>query len=180
MKSIFLALFAVICSDSVMFSTVVSAQELIEIEIRIKGTIIDRVPNFVEVITANPRSAAARLFAAGGNNLKQDTRGNGRFTVFHNEVLHVFHTVEDYKTMLQGHTLKEGDVVYKYWLDSESDEKEFVERFKLQVAARDCRVGVTPVTLYVASPGYFVICSGKRAASESDSDEVASSSETPE
>ena len=156
--------FAVLFLASFICSPALNAQALIEIETRVKGTVINRVPNFVEVITSNPRSAAARLFAAGGNNLEEDTRGNGRFTIFHNEVLHIFHTVADYKTMLKGHAFKEGDIVYKYWLDCESEEKEFAERFGLQVAKRDCRVGETPITLYAASPGYFVICSGKRRA----------------
>ena len=164
MKFNFFLMFAVLFVASFMFSTVSSAQQLIEIELKIKGTTINRVPNFVEVITSNPRSAAAKLFAAGGVNLKEDTRGNGRFTVFHNKVLHIFHTVADYKSMLEGHTFKDGDVVYKYWLGSEAQEKEFVERFGLQVAKRDCRVGETPVTLYAAAPGYFVICSGKRGS----------------
>ncbi|MCM2373591.1 hypothetical protein [Aporhodopirellula aestuarii] len=155
-------MFAALFVASFVFTSVSNAQQLIEIELKIKGTTIDRVPNFVEVITSNPRAAAAQLFAAGGVNLEEDTRGNGRFTVFHHKVLHVFHTVADYKSMLQGHAFKDGDVVYKYWLGSEAEEKEFVERFGLQVAERNCRVGETPVTLYAASPGYFVICSGKR------------------
>ena len=164
MKSNSFVLLTVLFLASFIFSTALNAQALIEIETRVKGTIINRVPNFVEVITSNPRSAAARLFAAGGRALKEDTRGNGRFTIFHNEVLHIFHTGADYKTMLAGYTFKDGDIVYKYWLKSESEEKEFVERFGLLAAKRDCRVGRTPITLYTASPGYFVICSGKRGA----------------
>lgn len=173
------ALVTVLFLASFCYSPTLNAQELIEIEVRVKGTMINRVPNYVEVITSDPRAAAARLFAAGGSSLKEDTRGNGRFTVFHNKVLHIFHTVADYKSMLDGHTFKEGDIVYKYWLNSESEEKEFVERFGLQVAQRDCRVGEKPVTLYSASRGYFVICSGKRstAATETASSDAARSTE---
>jgi hypothetical protein len=154
MKSNFITTLTFLVLGTLSLATAADADGLLEI--KVKGTNIDRFPNYVEVITSNPRGAAATLYAAGGRNLEKDTRFNERFTVFHHEVLHIFYTVDDYKTMLHGHSFKDGDVVYKYFLDSEADEKDFVKRYGLETTTPDARLGDLPVALYSTTPGFYV------------------------
>jgi hypothetical protein len=144
-------------------ATATAADGYLEKKITVRGTNIDRFPNFVEIITSDPRGEAAELFAAGGRNLSEHSLAKNRFTVFHHEVIHIFHTIDDYENLLRGHSFKDGDVVYKYWLDSEADAEKFAKRYNLQVVTRDTRLGNLPIVLYSTAPGFYVIASGKRA-----------------
>lgn len=149
--------------STLSLATAKATDGLLEMKITVRGTNIDRFPNFVEVITSNPRGAAAKLFAAGGRTLSEHPLAKNRYTVFHHEVLHIFHTIDDYERTLRGHSFKDGDVVYKYFLDTEADAESFAKRYGLQVVTPDARLVNLPVVLYSATPGFYVIATGKRA-----------------
>lgn len=159
MKMNLVALLAFLVQGTLSVPMVV-AEELIEI--KVKGTNIDRFPDYVEVVTVDPRRAAAELYANGGRNLEEDTRGNGRFRVIHHDVLHIFHPMSSCKTVLKGHSFKDGDILYKYFLNSEADEKNFVKKYDLQAVTSETQLGRSPVTLYSSNPGFYVIASGKK------------------
>ena len=55
-------------------ATAAAADGYLEKKITVRGTNIDRFPNFVEIITSDPRGEAAELFAAGGRNLSEERR----------------------------------------------------------------------------------------------------------
>ncbi len=82
--------------------------------------------------------------------------------------------------MLQGHSFKDGDVVYKYFLDSEADEKSFAKRYGLQAVAPDARLGDLPVVLYSTTPGFYVIATGKRAGVASTAGSNSAATVTPQ
>ncbi|PAY18484.1 hypothetical protein CKO51_16300 [Rhodopirellula sp. SM50] len=155
-----------------------AADGFLEKRITVKGTNIDRFPNFVEVVTSDPRGEAAKLFAAGGRTLSEHSLAKNRFTVFHHEVIHIFHTIDDYESMLHGHSFKDGDVVYKYFLSSEVEAERFAKQYGLKVVTPDARLGNLPVILYSASPGFYVIASGKRAGIASTDDSNAATDAT--
>ena len=164
--------------SALSLATATAADGFLEKKITVKGTTIDRFPNFVEVITSDPRGEAAKLFAAGGRTLSEHSLAKNRFTVFHHDVIHIFHTIDDYERMLHGHSFKDGDVVYKYFLSSETEAERFAKQYGLKVVTPDARLGNLPLILYSASPGFYVIASGKRAGVASTDDSNAGTAVT--
>lgn len=133
------------------------SQDLFKIEVR--GTMIDMLPDSVEVLVDNPHEAADQLVKKGGVRLKEvRPKAGGSFDLveFRN-VVHSFDKPGTWKRDGAGEGFKHADVVYKFYHDSIQQKEAFVKRYRL---SRQGTVGTGEAgkkELYQASPGHFVI-----------------------
>jgi len=133
------------------------SQDLIKIEVR--GTVIDMLPDAVEVLVDNPREGAEQLVKKGGVRLKEvRPKAGGSFNLveFRN-VFYYYDTPGTWKRDGSADAFRNGDVFYEFNRDSPQETEAFAKRYELTRQGMIVTSNGWKKDLYQASPGHFVI-----------------------
>jgi len=125
-------------------------QELVTV--RLKGTNIDWVPEFVELVVADPATEMKKLIGRGAE--RRDKTSN---SVFHRGVLYFLSTTQRWNARVKGHKFAGGDVLYFFRFGTPEARTAFLKRFKLRRQAELTDKDGQKTQLYVAGPRCYII-----------------------
>ncbi len=154
--SMVLGVLTILCAahgESSRESMAPEAKDLVSIKVR--GTIIDLQPKYVDVITVSPQAEARKLVAAGGKR----NEGHAHEThdpVFYRGMFFSFRTPDFWKKSTN-YNFEDGDVIYTYLADSSEEKDEFQARYKLAGVTDLTREAATSFPLYRASARHYVL-----------------------
>ncbi|MHC4398945.1 MAG: heavy metal-binding domain-containing protein [Planctomycetota bacterium] len=127
------------------------------ITVKVKGTSINVLPAYVDIIVDDPEGQADILARRRSLPMELKRHHGATPAVMLNKVHYFFFKPEDRNSDIQGHQFRDGDVVYGFELSSSDEAAEFVKRHNLKLHARIASQQGS-FSLYRASPGYYVIC----------------------
>ena len=157
MRGYFMLVPVAVAATAILACRIGLTQDLIKIEVR--GTVIDMLPDSVEVFVDNPREAAEQLVKKGGvrlNDLRSKADISLNLVEFRN-VVHSFDKPGTWKRDGSTEGFKHGDVVYRFYHDSIQEKEAFVKRYRLTKQGAVLTGRAEKKDLYQASPGHFVI-----------------------
>lgn len=125
---------------------------------RINGIVSDLSPNYVEVLSDDPRKSASDHFSVSGSTL-ENIAGSPKYVLTDQGVPHIYSTPDEYSKAHVGHPFKSGDVIFKFWLSSAQDVNAFIRRLNPKVACKDVKLCGRPLVLYSVAPDRYLICS---------------------
>ena len=127
------------------------------VTIQVKGTRIDVLPGYVDVIVADPGRAVDQAVKAGAE--RDDGVSNG---LMFRRVQHIFITPKEMNAALAGRKYAAGEVIYGFLVESGEARGRFVKKYALKEEAQVVSREDLKQTLYVASPGYYVMVLAKQ------------------
>ncbi len=135
------------------------------VTVKVKGTSIDMVPTYIDVVVADPEASANELIQRGGTKatVRQIEEGNRKVpnTVSLRGSVYIFVTPAEWKATTNA-DFEIGDVVYTFHVDSNAQRDHLVQKHHLtkhlEIQRKNEQTGRP---LYMASPKYYVVVYAK-------------------
>lgn len=157
MRACFMLVPVAVAATVIFACCIGQSQDLIKIEVR--GTVIDILPDAVEILLDNPREAAEQLVKKGGVRLKEvRPKAGGSFNLveFRN-VFYSYDTPRTWKKDGSADGFRNGDVIYEFNRDLPQETEAFAKRYELTRQGMIVTSNGRKKELYQASPGHFVL-----------------------